>query len=227
MKRIITLVFLLTSLFLQAKDFEPKDTWAYLFEDFTEGMVMTRKGEVLMQARLNVSVVDGKLHFLKDGKIMEADMLQVLTAQIGKDEFMNVSGKMLRVLSKSEVSAVLESIEVDLDKLSKAEIGYGITSGTASTQNLNMAALSGLVEYQSNMSYSLASERKGSGESLPIRHITYLFTRGKLVVAKKREVVKIPSLDKKAAEAFFKQQGIKWSQVEDLQKVADYIAQNA
>ena len=204
------------------RDFDPKDTWAYLYENFTTGNVYNSKGDILLTAPLNVSVIDGKLHYVKEDKIMEADMLQVYTAVIDKDTYMNVGGKMLRILSKSEKSAVLEEVEVDMDKLSKAEIGYGITSATASVQGLHMAAMSNYV----NTTFKDANENKGLGERIPIKEHTYLLSRGTLVIAKKREVVKLPGLDRKAAEAFFKSEKIKWNNYEDLQKVADYISDN-
>lgn len=227
MKKILSILFLLLAAgVLYAQDFDPKDSWAYIYEDFNEGTVMTRKGETLLQSRMNVSVVNGRLHYIRDGKIMEADMLQVYTVKIKKDEYLNVSGKLLRILSQSEHAAVLQSTEVDMDQLSKAEIGYGISSATASTQGMSVAALQGIVTgTQSNLDYVVASQNKGSGERLPIRIVKYLFTKGVLVEARKREVVKLPSVDKKAAEAFFKENKIKWNKVEDLQKVADYIAQ--
>ena len=222
-KYLLLFAFLCTGVLLcSAKDFEPKDTWAYLYEDFTPGKVYNSKGEIILEGKVNVSVLDGKLHYVKEDKIMEADMLQVYTAVIEKDTYMNVGGKMLRILSKSDKSAVLEIVEVDMDKLSKAEIGYGITSATASVQGLHMAAMSNYV----NATYKDANENKGAGERIPIKEHTYLLTRGTLVIAKKREVVKLPGLDKKAAEAFFKEEKIKWNNDEDLQKVADYISDN-
>ena len=222
MKKFLVMLSLLAAVSAAGRDFDPKDTWAYLYESFTTGNVYNSKGDVLLTAPLNVSVLDGKLHYLKGDKIIEADMLQVYTAVIEKDTYMNVGGKMHRILSKSDKSAVLEIVEVDMDKLSKAEIGYGITSATASVQGLHMAAMANYV----NTTYKDANENKGAGERIPIKEHTFLLTRGTLVPAKKREVVKLPGLDKKAAEAFFKEEKIKWNNNEDLQKVADYISDN-
>lgn len=219
-----------------AKDFEPKDSWAYRYEDFVHGKVFNSKGEVILEGKVNISVVDGKLHYVKGESIMEADMLQVFSVTITetnedmyanttKEEgYMNVGGKMFRLLSRSDKSAVLEFMEVDMDKLSKAEIGYGISSSTASTQNLNLAALDGIVQNQANMNYSIATESRGSGERIPIKISRYILSRGTLVIAKKREVGKLPQLDKKALDAFVKSNKLKWDKTEDLQKIADYIS---
>lgn len=236
-KYLILLAFLCVGTFISsAKDFEPKDSWAYRYEDFVQGKVFNSKGEVILEGKVNISVVDGKLHYVKGESIMEADMLQVFSVTItetkediysktAKEEgYMNVGGKMFRLLSRSDKSAVLEFMEVDMDKLSKSEIGYGITSSTASTQNLNLAALDGIVQNQANMNYSLASESKGSGERIPVKVSRYLLSRGALVLAKKREVAKIPELDKKALDAFVKSNKLKWDKTEDLQKIADYIS---
>lgn len=222
MKKILLMLSLFAAVIAAGRDFDPKDTWAYLYENFTTGNVYNSRGDVILTAPLNVSVVDGKLHYVQDDKIMEADMLQVYTAIIEKDTYMNAGGKMLRILSKSDKSAVLEEVEVDMDKLSKAEIGYGISSATASVQGLHMAAMSNYV----NTTFKDASEKKGGGERIPVKEHTYLLSRGTLVMAKKREVLKIAGLDRKAAEAFFKSEKIKWNNNEDLQKVADYISDN-
>ena len=234
MKKILAMLCILVVNNLIARDFDPKDTWAYLYEDFTPGKVYNSKGDIILEGKVNVSVLDGKLHYVKGDKIMEADMLQVYSVTITEtkedryssttqeDFYMNVGEKMMRVVSRSDKSAVLESVEVDMDKLSKAEIGYGITSSSASVQGVHMAAMSSLV----STTYIDANEKKGSGERIPIKEYTYLLTRGTLVIAKKREVVKLPGLDRKAAEAFFKEEKIKWNSAEDLQKVADYISDN-
>ena len=88
----------------------------------------------------------------------------------------------------------------------------------------HLAALDGIVQNQANMNYSLASESKGSGERIPVKVSRYLLSRGALVLAKKREVAKIPELDKKALDAFVKSNKLKWDKTEDLQKIADYIS---
>ena len=95
MKRIA--VFLLLSLscsalFAQSFDYRPRESWPYLLESFTRGELRMRNGNLLSDGFYNVSVVDGKLHYVNDGTIMVANMLQVYTAMIGTTLYCNYEG---------------------------------------------------------------------------------------------------------------------------------------
>lgn len=203
--------------------FKPKDTWPFLYEDFTEGVVCSASGDDILTGLINVSVLNQKLYYIKGENIMEADMVKVFSVRVGSDIYVNVAGKLYKVLSESTGGAAVRALFLDQDRMNKANIGYGVSSSIASTQNVAGLALDSNVG--TNINQALASKEGGS--EIPVAEKTYiLFCRNRIVPALKREVLDIPGLDKKKAKAFFKEHKIKWSQPESLTEVADFLTEN-
>lgn len=211
---------LLVQFLTSAQDFRPKNSWPFLYSDFSEGVVCNLAGEQILSARLNISVSDQRLYYIKDETIMVADQSRIFSVKIGNDIFINVGGKFYKVLAESEGGAAVMMVQVDIDRLSKASIGYGVSSATASTQNV--AALS--LESTAGTNINQAMHSRDSGEDLPVLEKKFiLYNYGFVVPALKREVMSIPGLDKDAANAFFKQNKIKWNNPESLTQVADFL----
>ena len=226
MRKLLLLVCLLAETALAAAqnyDYKPRETWPYLLEEFTSGGLHTSGGADLNEGVYNVSVVDGKLHFVQDGRIMEADMRQVQYARIGESLYVNRMGCMERVLSQEGTYALLQATLVDKDRLYKSDIGYGAGSATASTQNLNNLGVAGTTV---SMELEAAISGSRSGSVLPVR-VRYHFLLGsRQIEAGKTSVMALPGLDKAAAKNFFKQEKINWSKPESLAKVLKYLADN-
>ncbi|MBR4809459.1 MAG: hypothetical protein IK031_04185 [Bacteroidales bacterium] len=224
MKRILILACLLIQAFClgaQNYDFKPRETWPYLLEEFTSGAVHTSGGVNLNEGWYNVSVVDGKLHYIKDGRIMEADMRQIQYVRIGEAMYVNRQGALEQVVSEEGNCALLRSALVNMDRLAKSDIGYGVSSAVASTQNLNNL---GLAEATVSMELEAAIAGAKVGSVLPLR-VCYSFLLGaKQVEATKAAVLALPDIDKEAAKAFFKQEKINWNKPESLAKVLKYLA---
>ncbi len=226
-KLIISLIALIPTLFAQAQTYRPRDTWPYEQEEFQEGVIRTTKGDLLEDVRLNVCIVNGCLHFLKDKTIMEADMSTVFTARVGEETYVNVGGKMHRVLSENEHGAVIELTEVDMDNLAKADIGYGISSATASTQKTSLELMGGMDGWGdiglSGRSYHQAFEERGNGQVIPLLKTEYLLVNGFRIEAAKKAVLHFAGVDQAAGKAFFKANKIKWNRPESLMSVIDFI----
>ena len=227
MKKILLLTFVLSfmTIPLFAQKYEPRDTWPFVYENFTDGSLYSSTGDVLLSARMNVSVLNQKLYYLKGETIMEADMVRLYAAKIGpaEDLYVNVGAKMYRVLAESEGGAALQADILDVERYNKASIGYGVTSYTASTQNVSGLAM----ESSAGVNINTAMASKEGGESLPVLEKKYiLYGRGRIVPALKREVMDIPDLDKQAAKVFFKENKIKWNQAASLTQVADFLTNN-
>ena len=186
----------------RAQKFQPKDTWPYLIKDFTEGKVYTP---------------DGK-------EILSSDMRRVSNVVIGDRKFINVMGRMMEVLASSASGHVLKDVQVDVDEMGKTNIGYGISSATASSQSVTtlMDGMSDMV----NLNLSDAVTRSKEGTVIPVKEDLYLKYGAATVPAFKKDVLDIQGLDKAAAEGFFKSQKIKWKDPQSLIKVVDYIAEN-
>ena len=147
MKKILLLTFVLSfmTIPLFAQKYEPRDTWPFVYENFTDGSLYSSTGDVLLSARMNVSVLNQKLYYLKGETIMEADMVRLYAAKISsgpaEDLYVNVGAKMYRVLAESDGGAALQADILDVERYNKASIGYGVTSYTASTQNVSGLAM--------------------------------------------------------------------------------------
>lgn len=226
MKKILLLTFVLSfmTIPLFAQKYEPRDTWPFVYENFTDGSLYSSTGDVLLSARMNVSVLNQKLYYLKGETIMEADMVRLYAAKIkaGQEEdiYVNVGAKMYRVLAESDGGAALQADILDIERYNKASIGYGVTSYTASTQNVSGLAM----ESAAGVNINQAQASKEGGEPLPILEKKYiLYGQGRIVPALKREVMDISDLDKEAAKVFFKENKIKWNSAASLTKVADFL----
>lgn len=229
MKKILLLTFVLSfmTIPLFAQKYEPRDTWPFVYENFTDGSLYSSTGDVLLSARMNVSVLNQKLYYLKGETVMEADMVRLYAAKISsgpaEDLYVNVGAKMYRVLAESDGGAALQADILDVERYNKASIGYGVTSYTASTQNVSGLAM----ESAAGVNINQAQASKEGGEPLPVLEKKYiLYGQGRIVPALKREVMDIPDLDKQAAKAFFKENKIKWNQAASLTQVADFLTNN-
>ena len=85
----------------------------------------------------------------------------------------------------------------------------------------NLGTSSGVL----NMSLYDALTGKADGEALPIAQTKYIKAGKRIVQAGKRYVLALDGVDSKAANAFFKENKIKWNDNDSLLKVAAYLKQ--
>ena len=64
---------------------------------------------------------------------------------------------------------------------------------------------------------------KNDGKELPVRTQYYILHNGNLILAKKQEIMNLPGIDKQKAKLFFKNEKIKWKNVESLSKVISFL----
>jgi len=218
--------FLLASLLLAgplfSQDFRPRETWPFLYEEFQSGATRTLDGSLNTEARFNISVLDGSLLFVNtDEIIMRADMSRVYTARVGEDVYVNVMGKMYKVLSELDCGVVVLDTTIDTAQLERVNIGYG-KSAVASTQNVSLLSM-----FESSASSGLqlkdAAAGKYDGKELPVKQMYYLRVGMQLIPATRSDVLNVPGVDKKAANAFFKQEKIKWKDLASLEKVLAFL----
>jgi len=227
----MTLLFLASASFAQNK-YQPKDSWPYIGQEFLPGSVYSLTGQLQAPGNLNICIIDGKLHYVQGSTIMEADMNQVYTAVVGDSEYINRMGRMLKVLAKTDYGYVLEDTYVDMDELNKVDIGYGVSSSTASSRSTSLmgVGLDGLqginVLERFGREYDKISLQKDSGSKLPTRTKVYLFTKNVQVPATKRDVLSLSNISKSATSAFLKNNKIKWKDVSDLEKVVEFLYNN-
>ncbi|MBQ6576400.1 MAG: hypothetical protein IJL91_01450 [Bacteroidales bacterium] len=226
--KLLASIFLAISLFFPQygisgdSRFEPTTTWPYLFEDFSPGTVLTNKGNTLDYDKLNVNVINGKMHFVKDDKIMEIDMMTVYVVRVKEDVFLNVQGKLMKVMKETENGAVVSLTEVDKEKMSRTSIGYG-TSAIASTQNISTAALESNSGSIINKSLGSATVDRFAGDPLILMKTTYLVVDGLLLPARKKDVISDARFNSKQVEDYIKQHKTKWNNTDNLSELVEFL----
>ena len=231
MKKILLLVLIACinfPVFAQNLNYEPTTSWPYRYADFTDGVVMTREGALMSSGinMFNLTLAGNKIHYVQNGTIMEADMLRIYSARIGQDIFVNIGGRMYLVLDESDHGMVVKLEEPDLEQMSKTDIGFGISSATASSNTTSLDLL-GFGNWEgvhlSGQTYTQARGKIGNGTPFPIRSSLYIVVDGRRIDADKKSVMKYPGVDAAAAKAFFKAHKIKWNKVESLMEVVDFV----
>lgn len=201
--------------------FDPTTTWPYVYEDFAEGTVLSENGSTLDYNLMNVNLVNNTLHYVKDGVIMQVNMSTVYVVRIKGDVYLNAMGKLMKVDKESENGAVVTLTEIDKEKMSRSNIGYG-TSAVASTQNVGLhmieGALGGL-----NKSLSSSVKDKYNGDNLILKETTYLIVDGLLIAARKKDISTDERFDSKKIEAYFKSHKIKWNKTENLSELVEFL----
>ena len=203
--------------------FEPRDTWPYLYENFQNGVVRANNGALISDGAYNVCIHDGSLHYISDGKIMQANMSSVYTAKVGEDIFVNIFGKLYRIIAESGNGAIVEGIEIDIDELNKVEVGYGVSVASGSQLNLNTLVVDAGSANILKDTFGNIENNKFTGKILPLKETTYLYTHAKLIRANKKDISDLPGLDKSEVAGFIKKEKIKWKKTDSLLKVLEFV----
>ncbi len=207
-----------------AQKFEPTQTWPYLYRDFQNGLIITNAEDEQVSAGVNITL-GGKIHYIneKDQKVMEADILRVSSVRIADDVYVNVGGKMMKLVAVGDDGIVACETALNADELNKSDIGYGISSATASTMNVNSLASAGSTFVDMPLN-SIMAERD-AGEKLPVKRTNYFRVGINVVPATKAAVMNCGLVDKEAAKAFFKSKKIKWNDPESLRDVVNFLSE--
>lgn len=210
---------------LSAQEYHPRESWPYLMENFESGVVTNYGGEVSADGYFNVSVIDGKLHFVKDGVIMVANMNQLQAVRIGEKVFVNRMGRLKEVIAEELGGLfVLKEVSVDEDELAKTDVGFGMRSAVASTQKVNTLGVGGTTV---NLALETAISAAKEGAELPLKEKYYFLIKSREYPADKNSFLSMEGIDKVSAKAFLKNEKIKWHKAESLGKVLKYMAENS
>lgn len=195
-------------------------------EEFGAGIVTNFGGEASAEGFFNVSVIDGSLHYIKDGRIMVANMGRLQAVRIGERIFINRVGRLKEVAAEEPGGLfVISEVSVDMDELAKTDIGFGARSAVASTQKVNGLGVGGGSTV--NLSLETAISAAKDGAVLPVREKYYFLIKSREYPADKSTFLSMEGIDKASAKAFLKSEKIKWHDAYSLGKVLKYIAQNS
>lgn len=217
---VLALMLSLSGLF--AQDSEPKTTWPYIYSDFQSGELKKITGAPI-QGAFNIHVLESRLHFIEDGMIKEVQPSEVVSVKVGDDYFASVSGKMMKVLAKSECGFIAEEVQIDIARLNTTGGAYGSSSNSIATQALS--SVEGIGGTRTNMNHMELKNAKNEGSVLPIIVKKYLVFPGYVVYATKTDVSKLEGINKDDLNAFLKENKIKWKDEHSLIKVLDFVCE--
>lgn len=206
---------------------EPTTNWPYLYPEFKEGELNVRSKTE--KALFNIHLDLGALHYVEDGRIKEANVLNATTLVIGNDVFRNVAGKMLKVLARAQGGYIVEETRATYSAVVRNDGAYGTTalnSTTTKTFLYNENAINQYNGYLMTDVYKDLLAMRDDAEKLPVRKNLYIVIGMDQIPADKKSVASLSGLDKKALKAFLKSEKIDWNEIGDLVKVIDYIIAN-
>ena len=206
---------------------EPTTNWPYLYPEFKEGELNVRSKTE--KALFNIHLDLGALHYVEDGRIKEANILNATTLVIGNDVFRNVAGKMLKVLARAQGGYIVEETRATYSAVVRNDGAYGTTalnSTTTKTFLYNENAINQYNGYLMTDVYKDLLAMKDDSEKLPFRKSLYMVIGMEQVPAERKAVTSLEGLDRKALKAFLKSEKIDWNELADLVKVMDYIVAN-
>lgn len=206
---------------------EPTTNWPYLYPEFKEGELNVRSKTE--KALFNIHLDLGALHYVEDGRIKEANILNATTLVIGNDVFHNVAGKMLKVLARAQGGYIVEETRATYSAVVRNDGAYGTTalnSTTTKTFLYNENAINQYNGYLMTDVYKDLLAMRDDAEKLPVRKNLYIVIGMDQIPADKKSVASLSGLDKKALKAFLKSEKIDWNEIGDLVKVIDYIIAN-
>lgn len=221
---LFTVLALILSLHdLPAQEHKPTTSWPYLYADFSAGELKKNVGAPI-EGSYNIHIYHGTLHFIEDGMIREARSTEVFSVKIGKDFHANVGGTMMKVLAQSDNGFVALETLADMAALNATGGAYGSSSNSIATQALS--SMEGIGGTRSNMNHMELKNSKDEGQTLPVTEKLYLVMPGKVVFAAKKDVSEIDGIDKKALNAFLKENKIRWKDPQSLIVLLDYLSSN-
>ena len=224
MKRIfLILFFIINILLVKAQDYIPTVNWPYVNPDFYQGEARKTDNSIY-RARFNIHLGQGRLHMVdNDGIIGEIFIDDLLSVQIANKEYLNIGGKLLRILERSDNGYIVEETLANYSAVARRDGAFG--SGNAnSSQSFSYDENYGNYSHLLTNVYDDLYSQKEYGEELPIIVNHYLVFNGILTTATKKSVEKIDGIDKRAFATFLKSEKINWKDPQDLLKIIDFIA---
>lgn len=225
MRRTVTaIVMLILSLgCMSAQNHKPTTTWPYLYADFQPGELKKITGAPI-EGSYNIHIHLGTLHFIEDGFIREVSSSEIFSVKIGMDYYASVGGTMMKVLARSDNGFIAQETLADIAALNSTGGAYGSSSNSISTQALS--SLEGIGGSRSNMNHMELKNSKDEGQVLPVKDKLYLVMDHAVVFAAKKDVTELYGVDKKAVNAFIKENQIKWKDPQSLIVLLDYLTLN-
>ena len=147
-------------------------------------------------------------------------MTTIFAAKIGEDVYYNAQGRMMKVLSETKEGSVLKAVLLNVDKMSQSDIGYGIKSSTASTQNFLL--MNEMTNTLINTEYNAALDKRTTGQPIPVVERTYVYSCGYLIQASRDGLLEA-GIDRKAVSEYLKTNKIRTKDLSSLESLLSFV----
>lgn len=200
----------------------PTTTWPYLYPEFRDGVIYMLGGQKIFH-RLNVHLMKGRLHYIDNDIIKEAQAGEIFYVEIGPepDKFMVVNGDMMRVEAESPEGFVACRITGDFESLMTGTGAYGMTANTEAIQQYSSLNVRPGV----NTNHMLLHQEKAEGQEFDLVEELYLVTGDNVIRAYRKDVERTLDKERKAAfKAFLKEHKVKWKEPQSLLQVIGFLS---
>lgn len=223
MKKAFYLLLLLFCITARA-EYSPTTMWPYLYEDFTEGLVMYKNGSAI-KGKLNIHLEQGELQYIEGDAIMTTDLRNVEYAIVGTDKFVVAEQSMMKVIEENDARSafVLLSVLGDFEALYVGTGAYGSSANTQAVRSQSSLEIGG----KNVVSHAklLAEKKEDSGKSLSTKEKLYIKVGDESSPAYQKDIEKIFGLSgNQEWKSFLKANKIKWRKTGDLFKVVEFIS---
>lgn len=223
----IAALLLLSCFAAIAQKYTPRELWPFIYEDFTKGEFIMEDGTRVALNAANIAVTDGRLYFIERDTLKQSVKYASL-ARIAGDDYMLVQGRLMKILRRTEHGAVLFDTPVNHEAMTRSDVGYGMKSSVSATEKRaiiegsNGATLS-LRLVQQPLEHLKA--QKNAGAELVLKPVKYVYLNGgNLMRALKSDVRQLGWIDKKALDAFWKQNKVKYTDDDSLAALVEFLA---
>lgn len=195
-------------------------TWPYLYSDFMDGVICMKGGQ-MMSCRVNVHLLNGRLHYLDGETVKEAASGNLSYVLIGEDRFVVVNGDVMRVEAESPNGFVAVRLTGDFDSIMAGEGAYGMTANTESVTRLSSLDIQKGV----NANHMLLLEEKENGQEFDLDKEYFLVAGEDVYPAYRGDILKTLHGDRRDAfKSFVKKNGIRWDRPDRLILLVDFLA---
>lgn len=217
-------LFILSAVFCFADNdfYKPTDKWPYVFDSFRKGVIHFEAPYPDLEAEINICVVDGHLHYLENGVILESTAKGVTGAEVDGKVYRCFRGRMLEVVVADEKGFVGKVPLYDTSGQGGVDIGFGITTSNYAAADSDIRAVSALGQSFIHAKVAEMAQKKDEGIPMPLKDVVYIVAGNKGIEAFRQDFVDL--VGKEAASAFLKANKVKWNNPLTLLPVADYLA---
>lgn len=212
-KLLLIIVLVASSVALYAQ--ECSTTWPYLYPEFTDGTAYLKNGRSA-EYSVNIHTLKGRVHYIENGIVREANAFDIAILKIGSDEYVSNGQDILKVEQSTEKGLVASLNLGEFDRAADSGGAYGSTTTNSATMKLSSIEVAGRV----NQNHMELRQNKENGQRVGIRKTYYIVTPEKAYLA-----------TRKAMEAEFgndfktwaKSHKIKWNKPESLITILDFL----